>query len=277
MNDLEIGIFFWAEPDANETIRLVKSCGVVSGQLGVDGSVALTPAAAVAWRKAMAEQDFHLFTVFAAYEGESYADIPTVVRTVGFMPRESRAAREARSKEVIDFAASLGVRSFACHVGFIPHDPTDTDYVAVRDMVRRICDYAAAAGMTYCLETGQEPADVLLRFFDDVERTNLRINFDPANMVLYGSQEPISAFRTLRKHVVSVHGKDGDWPDPASPGALGTERALGEGSVNLPAFFATLRESAYLGPVCVESGVHGEEQRWTGLKAAVDYLKALRR
>lgn len=276
LGDLEIGIFFWAEPDASETIRLVKSCVVVSGQLGVDGSVVLTPATADAWKSAMADQDFHLFTVFAAYEGESYADIPTVVRTVGFMPRETRAAREARSRDVIDFAAALGVRSFACHVGFIPHDPSDTDYVAVRDMVRRICDYAASAGMTYCLETGQEPADVLLRFFDDVERPNLRINFDPANMVLYGSQEPISAFRTLRNHVISVHGKDGDWPPKESPQSLGNERALGEGSVNLPAFFAALRETGYTGPVCVESGVHGEEQKWPGLKAAVEYLRSLR-
>ncbi|MBI5281661.1 MAG: sugar phosphate isomerase/epimerase [Candidatus Solibacter usitatus] len=269
-------MFFWAEPDALATIRTLKSCGVVSGQLGVDGSVKLTPDTAAAWKAAVEAEDFHIYTVFAAYEGESYADIPTVERTVGFIPRATRAAREIRTKEVIDFGAALGVKSFGCHVGYIPHDASHPDYVDVRDMVRRIADYAAGAGMTYCLETGQEPAAQLLQFFEDAARPNLKINFDPANMILYGSGEPVEAFRLLRQHVISVHGKDGDWPDPATPGALGTERLLGQGSVNIPKFVATLRESGYNGPICVESGVHGEEQRWQTLSAAVALLNALR-
>jgi L-ribulose-5-phosphate 3-epimerase len=177
---------------------------------------------------------------------------------------------------VIDFAAALGVKSFGCHVGCIPHDPAHPDYAPVLDLVRRIADYAAAAGMTFCLETGQEPAAQLLEFFEVAARPNLRINFDPANMILYGSGEPIEAFRLLARHVVSVHGKDGDWPDPNQPGALGTERALGEGSVNIPKFVATLREEGYCGPICVESGVHGEEQRWQALSAAVKLLNQLR-
>jgi len=155
LRDREIGIFFWAEPDARATVRMVKNLGVCSGQLGVDGSVPLNAATADAWRTALKEEDFHLFTVFAAYEGESYADIPTVVRTVGFIPRETRAAREIRTREVIDFGAALGVKSFGCHAGYIPHDSSHPDYVDVRDMVRRIAGYAATHGMTYCLETGQ--------------------------------------------------------------------------------------------------------------------------
>ncbi|MBN9661171.1 MAG: sugar phosphate isomerase/epimerase [Acidobacteria bacterium] len=276
LKDREVGIFFWAEPDALATLRTVKSCGVVSGQLAIDGTVQLTPETTAAWKAAIAAEDFHVFTVFAAYEGESYADIPTVVRTVGFMPADMRAARELRTRQVIDFAAALGVKSFGCHVGFIPHDPTHPEYIAVRDLVRRIADYAATFGMTYCLETGQEPADQLLAFFGDVDRSNVKINFDPANMILYGSGEPIAAFELLASHVISVHGKDGDWPDPAQPGSLGTERILGEGSVNIPKFMATLREKGYNGPVCVESGVHGEEQRWQTLSNAVKLLNSLR-
>lgn len=276
IRDLEIGIFFWAEPDALATIRTVKSLGVVSGQLGVDGSVPLNAETAAAWKKALAEEDFHLFTVFAAYQGEDYADIPTVVRTVGFIPKTTRAAREVRTREVIDFAAALGVKSFGCHVGYIPEDKLDPDYEEVRDMVRRIADYAAAHGMTYCLETGQEPAEHLLAFFKDLDRSNVKINFDPANMILYGSGEPIEAFKLLRPHVVSVHGKDGDWPPADKPGALGTERLLGQGSVNIAKFVQTLKETGYTGGVCVESGVHGEEQRWQTLKNAVDLLNQLR-
>ena len=276
LRDLEIGVFFWAEPDARATLQMVKSLGVHSGQLGVDGSVPLNEQTAAAWKEALAAEDFHLFTVFAAYEGEDYADIPTVQRTVGFIPKATRAAREVRTRAVIDFAAALGVKSFGCHVGYIPEDHLDPDYEDVRDMVRRVADYAASHGMTYCLETGQEPAPQLLEFFKDLDRPNVKINFDPANMVLYGSGEPIESFRLLRPHVVSVHGKDGDWPPADKPGALGTERLLGQGSVNIPKFVQTLKETGYTGSVCVESGVHGEEQRWQVLKDAVDLLKRLR-
>jgi len=276
IKDLEIGLFFWAEPDARATLVNVLSTGVTSGQLAIDGTVKLSPETAAAWKAALAEAGFHLFTVFAAYEGEDYADIPTVVRTVGFIPKATRAAREVRTREVIDFAAALGVKSFGCHVGYIPHDKNDPDYIDVRDMVRRIADYAATHGMTYCLETGQEPAAQLLEFFQDVNRSNVKINFDPANMILYGSGEPIEAFRLLRPHVISVHGKDGNWPDPAKPGSLGVERPLGEGSVNIPKFFAALRETGYIGPVCIESGVHGEAQRWEALKRDVALLQQIR-
>jgi sugar phosphate isomerase/epimerase len=129
--------------------------------------------------------------------------------------------------------------------------------------------------MTYCLETGQEPAAMLLEFFKDVDRPNVKINFDPANMVLYGSGDPHEAFRTLAGHVVSVHAKDGDWPDPAKPGSLGTERPLGRGSVDLPRFIKTIREAGYTGTLNIESGVHGEEQKWAYLKRAVEYLKGI--
>jgi sugar phosphate isomerase/epimerase len=194
---------------------------------------------------------------------------------VGFIPEATRAAREVRTREVIDFAAALGVKSFGCHVGYVPHDPAAPGYAEVRDMVRRTADHAAGYGMTFCLETGQEPAEVLLRFFEEVNRPNVRINFDPANMVLYGSGDPIEAFGVLARHVVSVHGKDGDWPPEGQPGALGTERLLGEGAVNIPEFVRTLRKHGYQGTLHVESGVHGEEQRWQVLQSAVEYLKSL--
>lgn len=276
LKDREIGIFFWAEPDAQAALKAVKQCGVVSGQLAIDGAVVLNQETAQAWREALAAEDFHVCTVFAAYTGEDYADIPTVERTVGFIPRDTRAEREVRTREVIEFAASLGVKSFGCHVGYIPHDKNHPDFVGVRDMVRRIADFAATHGMTYCLETGQEPAGQLLEFFNDVDRPNVKINFDPANMILYGTGEPIAAFRLLRGHVISVHGKDGDWPDASKPGSLGCERLLGEGSVDIPKFMAALKETGYTGPICVESGVHGEANRWEVLSRAVAILDSLR-
>src|SRR5215475_6434632 len=213
---MEIGVMFWAGRD---DLKEIRSLGVSCGQLGIRGGIDLTPAFAEQWKSSLAREKFRLATVVCAYEGEDYADVPTVQRTVGFIPSATRALRERRTCDVSDFGASLGVKSVGCHIGFVPDDRSDSDYIAVRDVVRRICDHAAANGQTFALETGQEPADVLFRFLDDTGRGNLKINFDPANMILYGTGDPIQALEMLAPHVVSVHAKDGDWPNPVIPGA----------------------------------------------------------
>jgi len=276
LRDLTVGVFYWISDEAVATVAEILDLGVEACQLAVTGERKLSPQLAEAYRKALAESGLGVATVFAAYEGERYDDIPTVVRTVGFMPRATRAARELRTREVIDFGAALGVGSFGCHVGFVPEDRGDPDYLAVRDVVRRIADYAASLGMTFSLETGQEPAELLLQFFRDVNRSNVKINFDPANMVLYGSGEPVAAYKLLAPHVVSIHGKDGDWPNPATPGALGTERPVGSGAVNIAKFVRTVRDSGFVGTINVESGVHGDEPHALTLKNAVELLKRLR-
>jgi len=245
MKPLEAGVLFWAERHAIED---VAALGVRIAQLGIGPAVALSPEYAAAWRERIAAADLAVRTVFAAYEGEDYADIPTVQRTVGFVPPETRDAREARTYEVIDFAANIGAPSFACHIGAIaPHG-----HDAVLHLVRRIADRCAAAGLSFALETGQETAPELLRFMDEVARPNLGINFDPANMILYGTGDPIEAFELLAPQVVSVHAKDGVYPPKSNPEALGAETPLGQGEVDLPRFVSALKAADYSGQLFVE-------------------------
>lgn len=269
---MEIGVMFWAGRD---NLAELRALGVQAGQLGVGGDAPLTSDAAVQWREAIGDQKFSVATVVCAYTGEDYADIPTVKRTVGFVPPATRAAREQRTLDASDFAAALGVKSIACHIGFVPEDHSDPDYIAVRDMVRRICARAAEHGQTFALETGQEPADTLLRFLDDAGCSNLKINFDPANMILYGSGDPIEAFEKLAPHVVSVHAKDGDWPPADKPGALGTERPLGQGAVGIPRFVDALKRAGYRGSINVEREIEDQAQRIADIGMAVRLLKDL--
>ena len=273
LTELEIGLMFWAAPDPLQALRGVKALGLRCGQLGVPGDLPLDPSA---WKAALEAEQFTLVTVFAAYTGESYADIPTVQRTVGFIPPSTRAEREARTIELSDFAAALGVPSIACHIGFVPEDTADPDYIAVRAMVRRVADHAAKHGQSFALETGQEPAHVLLSFFKDVNRPNLRINFDPANLILYGSDEPIEALGLLGRHVVTVHCKDGNWPPKESPGALGTEMPLGQGAVGMDRFIAKLKQIGYRGPLCIEREIEDQAQKLLDIKMAIGLLERLR-
>jgi sugar phosphate isomerase/epimerase len=275
LKDLEIGVMFWGGRDPVETLRENKELGVRCGQIGISGELDIGAKTQAAWKSALEAEQFTVVTVFAAYNGESYADIPTVQQTVGFIPPATRAEREKRTLECSDFAAALDIPGIGTHIGFVPEDSSDPDYVAVRDMVRRVCDYAAARGQTFALETGQEPAGTLLHFFEDVGRANLRINFDPANMILYGTGDPIEALGVLAKHVVSVHAKDGDWPPKGQPGALGTERPLGQGAVGMGRFIAKLKQIGYKNPLNIEREVPDHQERLRDMKMGVGLLSRL--
>lgn len=271
-----LGVIFWAQNDkpAVEQLRALKAFGIECAQLGCSGEFQFEGKAAE-WKAACEAEGFTLLTVTAAYNGEDYADIPTVERTVGFIPPATREEREARTIALADFAKEVGIPVFACHIGFVPHDKSNADYIAVQGMVRRICDHCAANGQSFHLETGQEPADVLLDFLIDTGKPNLAINFDPANMILYGTGDPIEAMEVLKGHIRSVHVKDGDWPDKAKPGTLGTERPLGAGSVGIPNYVAKLKEIGYTGPLVIEREGTNPEQWKSDVTAAVALLQSL--
>jgi sugar phosphate isomerase/epimerase len=274
LEDLEIGLMFGAGPDARQTLRGVKEFGVRAGQLGFPGDLPLN-GAAEKWDEALTAEQFTPFTAVCSYVGEDYADIPTVQRTVGLVPRNTRAERIKRTKDVSDVARKLAIDSVACHIGFVPEDPDHPEYAGIRDVAREICDHCAENGQSFTLETGQEPAKVLLRFIEDVNRPNLKINFDPANMILYGTGDPVEALEVLGSHVVSVHCKDGDWPPVDKPEALGVERPLGDGSVGIPRFIAKLKEIGYRGILSIEREEQDTAKRAADIRKAIALLKRL--
>jgi L-ribulose-5-phosphate 3-epimerase len=274
LDDLEIGLMFWAGENARRTLREVKQFGLRAGQLGFPGGLPLEDAAE-RWDEALTVEHFTAVTAVCSYAGEDYTDIPAVARTVGLVPAATRAERIARTKAVSDVARALAIDSLACHIGFVPHKPGDAVYEHVRDVVRELCDHCGGNGQSFTLETGQEPAKVLLQFIADVDRPNLKINFDPANMILYGTGDPIEALDVLAKHVISVHCKDGDWPPMDRPDVLGKERPLGEGSVDVPAFISKLKEAGYRGVLAIERENVAEPQRSADIRKGISLLRSL--
>lgn len=265
MEQLQVGLMFWtggvlgtdATPD--EIVDSVASLGVKCGQLGVHGAADLGPLAVEQWRSALDRCELEVVTAFLSFEGESYASIPICAQTVGYVPPKTRRERELRTYEVSDFAHSLGISGVAAHIGCLPEDPGDSEHQAVLELVRRVCDHCAGNGQTFALETGQEPAAALLDFLRAVDRPNLGVNFDPANMILYGSGDPMEALRTLGGHLLTVHCKDGTWPE--AEGEWGRETPLGDGDVGMQQYVRTLREIGYEGPLVIEREIVGEEQR----------------
>jgi sugar phosphate isomerase/epimerase len=87
----------------------------------------------------------------------------------------------------------------------------------------------------------------------------VRVNFDPANMILYGSGDPIEALKLVGDHVGSVHAKDGK--PPTEEDQLGTETPLGQGDVGIERFVQTLIDIGYEGPLTIEREITGDQQK----------------
>src|SRR5262249_29708541 len=82
-------------------------------------------------------------------------------------------------------------------------------------------------------------------------RDNLFINFDPANMILYGSGDPIAALKTLGSCVRSVHCKDAKWASRPRFDS-GQQTPLGECDGGMEAFLQVLNAIGYDGTLTIE-------------------------
>lgn len=260
MEKWPLGVF--ASIDAGLGIKLetLRELGVPTVQIHAPSRDKRTPQEAESYLARLADMRITVTAVFGGFEGESYADIPTSTRTVGLVPADTRSARLAEMKEISNFAKLLGCDVVALHLGFVPHDAKDPVYQEILPVTRELCDYAKENSQCVHLETGQESADGLLQFLGDMDRDNLFINFDPANMILYGTGEPLEALRKLGGLVRSVHCKDACWAD--KPGAeWGTEMRLGDGQVGMENYLRALDEIGYRGPLTVEREIPQDPER----------------
>ncbi len=260
MEKWPLGVFASIDAGLGVKLEVLRELGVPTIQIHAPHKASRTKQVADESLARLGEMGIRITAVFGGFEGESYADIPTVTRTVGLVPPETRAERLAEMKEISDYAELLGCDVVALHLGFVPHDKSDPLYQDVLQVTRELCDYVGQNGQNLHLETGQESADGLLQFLEDTGRDNLFVNFDPANMILYGSGEPIEALRKLGPYVRSCHCKDAKWA--ANPGQeWGTEMPLGEGDVGMERYLITLGEVGYTGPLTVEREIPQEPER----------------
>ncbi len=250
MSRWPLGVFASVDAGMGVHLDVAHELGVPTIQLHAPLAASRTPQRAREFLAQVTGLGMQITVVFGGFEGESYADIPTVKRTVGLVPPETRGARLREMKEIADFARLLGVDSVGLHIGFVPHDAADPIYAGVIAVARDLCGHCRAQNQRVHLETGQESADTLLKFLADTGCDNLFVNFDPANMILYGSGDPIEALKKVARYVRSVHCKDGKWA--VRPGEeWGVEVPLGEGHVGMERFLRTLKESGYDGPLTI--------------------------
>jgi sugar phosphate isomerase/epimerase len=174
-----------------------------------------------------------------AMAGEDYSTLETIARTGGVRPDETWEMNAAHAEAVADLAAETGIDLVTFHAGFIPDEPDDPERATLIERLRIVADVFGTRGLRLGLETGQETAATLERALDELVRPNVVVNFDPANMILYGKGDPVEALARLAPRVGQVHVKDAVPTD--TPGTWGTEVPVGEGAVDWPAFFDVAR------------------------------------
>ncbi|MBW3635933.1 MAG: sugar phosphate isomerase/epimerase [Armatimonadetes bacterium] len=263
-NSLPLGLVCSLQPSPSQKLRAVQEIGIPTVQISYDPQWD-SPEGVAAIGQALRDTGIEITGLAVSYIGDNYKDVPTVRETVGLVPEATRGERVERLKAASRFAAQLNVPRLTTHIGYIPEDASDARYPALVETVREVCDELATRGQFFALETGQETAPTLRRFIGDVNRANLRVNFDPANMILYGNGEPIPALDLLAPWVDGVHCKDGR--APTEPDKLGREMPLGQGDVDVPRWIEKLLGVGYRGPLTIEREISGDEQKQDILRA----------
>ncbi|MBM4071806.1 MAG: sugar phosphate isomerase/epimerase [Planctomycetes bacterium] len=204
------------------------------------------------------------------FPGEDYTTPQTIQKSGGFGNPATRAERVERFKWALDRTEELGLSDIMLHAGFLP-EPGDPDRKPFLDTLTKVSELARVKGMTVGFETGQETADLLRLTLDDLKCPNLKVNFDPANMILYDKGDPLRAVEILGPDIRSVHVKDAN--RTKVPGTWGEEVPLGKGEVNIRQFIKTLKKVGYRGPLCIEREVGNQEQRLADIAHGIQFLR----
>lgn len=246
-----LGVCSWSlRPSGpGELVEGVRACGLAAVQLALD------PLRTGAWdrgetRRRLSDRGVALLSGMMAMKGEDYSTLESIRATGGVRPDGTWAENLAAAETNADLAAELGLRLVTFHAGFLPHDPADRERGIMLERLRRLSEVFKARGVGVALETGQESAETLMGVLCELGAGVAGVNFDPANMILYGMGDPIAALVELGPHVRQAHIKDAT--PSARSGVWGTEAVVGTGAVDWSAFFAALRRAAPDVPLVIE-------------------------
>lgn len=238
---VRIGVCSWSlEPQGPADLaRKVRACGLDCVQLALD------PLRTGAWKvaethHALGQEGVRVVSGMMSMAGEDYSTLESIRRTGGVRPDATWAGNLAAARENSALARDLGLDLVSFHAGFIPERAEDPERTKVLDRIRELVDVFAQAGIRVALETGQESAGCLSRALLDLRRPAAGVNFDPANMILYGMGDPVEALDLVHEWVRQIHVKDA--VAAKAPGEWGTEVPAGSGGVAWDALFAVVEK-----------------------------------
>ncbi len=266
---LRLGLIIGVEKDPDAAISKVHDLGLPTVQVLLDD---FRPKMVASLRKALDRYGIEATSLVVGGPGPEVYDFYHGPLTCGLVPRQYRAARLDRIKKASDFAKQCEIPAVQTHCGFIPEDPNHILYKEVVLAIREAASTCKSNGQNFRCETGQETPITLIRAIRDVGLDNIGVNFDLANLILYGKGNPADAIELLGPYVQGIHAKDGLFP--TDPKELGKEVPIGQGKVDFPRIIQRLKELNYQGAVTIEREISGPQQI-EDVKAAKAFLEKL--
>lgn len=256
MNTLSrLAVCSWSlQPESlDDLVAKVRRTGVPAVQLALEPLIE-RPAAWIDTPGKLTAAGISIVSGMMGCVGEDYSTIAQIKATGGVMPDTTYPATLANMKAAAALARQLGLSLVTFHAGFIPHERSSPDFAKGVARVGEVAKVFAEQGIDVALETGQEPAAALVEFLEELDRktpgAHAGVNFDPANLLLYGSGDPVEALKSLLPFLRQVHIKDAI--ASGRTGEWGEEVPAGQGQVDWPAFFLTLRAAGYGGKLVIE-------------------------
>lgn len=225
-----------------------------------------------AYLNAIRKQRWSISATTIGFPQEDYSSLESIRATGGILPDDCWPRNQEMVMRAAAVTAELGVRFTTMHAGFIESDDA-AQARQLRDRLVSLADEAARRGIMLLMETGQETADCLREFLETLNHPALGVNFDPANMILYGKGDPVAAVRTLGPWIRHVHIKDA--VHAKQPGTWGTEVPWGEGEVRTTAFLNALKDAGFAGVLAIER--EAGNNRLSDIRLAAERLAAYTR
>lgn len=195
-----------------------------------------------------------------------------------------------KTKKIMGLARDLGTDVVTTHVGVIPSNQGEESYKNIREAMTALGRYGETAGVYLAIETGPETSGELRKFLEDLKNDYIKVNFDPANLVMVTGDRVVDGVKNLAEYIVHTHAKDGVRIKPIAPsvvygyfaeGGIGDlrlsdyflEKPLGEGDVDFPHYLKALRDTGYNGFLAIER--EAGENPLEDILRAVFFLKEL--
>ncbi len=253
-----LGVCSWSlRPQSPSGLgQSVRACGLDAVQLALD------PLRLGLWSfeetcAALEESGVAILSGMMAMTGEDYTSLESIRRTGGVRANQHWEENRRAAREDARLARRLDLDLVTFHAGFLPDDQRSPERAVLVERLREIIDCFADEGLRVGFETGQETAETLIGFLEELDRPSAGVNFDPANLLLYGMGDPVEALLLLAPHVRQMHVKDARRAKVS--GAWGDEVPVGEGEVDWREFFRIVRDHPLEGDLLIEREA-GEER-----------------
>jgi len=163
----------------------------------------------------------------------------------GLVDAERNRVLIPRIQANIDLALDLGTNIITTHIGVVPADRSDPVWSVLAEALNEVGSYAEERGAMLATETGPEEGATLRGLLEALDTSGVRVNFDPANFIIYG-YDMRAAVDELLPYVVHTHAKD----------ARGREEVpLGEGDVDFDWYIPRIRSQGFDGFFTIEREV----------------------